>query len=169
VAVVLAARASELDVLLMTRVERAGDRWSGQVSLPGGHRGADDADLLATALRETREETGVDLRAAGRLLGSLPRVQARARGRTLELWITPFVFLVTAAVPVRHGPEASEVFWLPLSRAARGAFDSGMPHPDDPLAAPLPCWRYDGRTIWGLTYGMLQSLALRLRLVPAEP
>jgi len=58
-------------VLLMKRVERTGDPWSGHISLPGGGYHAEDADLLATAIRETREELGIDLTSA-RMLGHLP-------------------------------------------------------------------------------------------------
>ena len=50
----------ELEVLLMKRAEREGDRWSGQIGLPGGHEEEADQDLVETARRESREEVGVD-------------------------------------------------------------------------------------------------------------
>src|SRR3954462_3287692 len=58
-------------VLLMKRTEREGDPWSGHISLPGGGHHPTDGDLLATAIRETQEELGIDL-AGARLLGNLP-------------------------------------------------------------------------------------------------
>src|SRR5438876_1874566 len=61
-------------VLLMKRVYRTGDPWSGHISLPGGGYHAPDPDLLATAIRETQEELGIDLHAA-RYLGPLPALQ----------------------------------------------------------------------------------------------
>src|SRR5450432_2248558 len=48
-------------LLLSRRAERAGDPWSGHLALPGGRYDAGDVDLLATAIRETEEETGVRL------------------------------------------------------------------------------------------------------------
>ncbi|MGH7524260.1 MAG: NUDIX domain-containing protein, partial [Gemmatimonadales bacterium] len=59
VALVLAEEPDRL--LLIRRAEREGDPWSGHLALPGGRRQESDSDLLATATRETREETGIHL------------------------------------------------------------------------------------------------------------
>ena len=64
VAVVLHDEASPR-VLLMKRAERHGDPWSGHISLPGGRYQASDGDLRVTAIRETREELGIDLEDPG--------------------------------------------------------------------------------------------------------
>jgi len=150
------------DVLLMRRREHPEDRWSGQISLPGGHKDPGDADLLATALREAREEVGVDLARSARLVGRLPRVQARARGRIVPMGITPFVFEVTRAVAPHPGIEAREVFWFPLARAGTGELDQEYRFTrDDGLVHTLPSWRHEERIVWGLTHRMLAEL-LRL-------
>src|SRR5207244_5573124 len=67
VALILLEGPQGLETLLIRRAERADDPWSGQVALPGGRRDPADGDLLVTAIRETRAETGVDLSAADRL------------------------------------------------------------------------------------------------------
>ena len=54
------ASMGELEVLLMRRAIREGDRWSGQIGLPGGHEEDFDASLESTARRESLEEVGVD-------------------------------------------------------------------------------------------------------------
>ena len=55
----LVARFREEHSAILQRVEREGDRWSGQVSFPGGREEDEDVDLLATAVREVREEVGI--------------------------------------------------------------------------------------------------------------
>jgi len=145
------------EVLLMQRATREGDRWSGQVSMPGGRHDERDPDLLATAIRETREEVGVDLSRA-RLLGRLDGVQAIARGKALPMTITPFVFVQRDAQPTVLGEEAAAAFWLPLDRAASGALDDTYHWRLGPVPVPMPCWKWNGFVVWGLTYRMLGGL-----------
>jgi 8-oxo-dGTP pyrophosphatase MutT (NUDIX family) len=145
------------EVLLIERAEHAEDRWSGHVSMPGGREDDGDADLLATAMRETREEVGVDL-ASAHLLGRLDPVHAIARGRILPMTITPFVFEPLEEPQVRLGPEAAACFWLPLDAARAGALDGAYEYHLGPVPLRLPCWRWEGHTVWGLTHRMLARL-----------
>src|SRR5260370_1267560 len=80
------------DVHFIRRAEHPQDPWSGQMASPGGRAAPGDADLRATAIREPREEIGVDLPAAAEPLGGLDEVRAMARLRPMNLTITPFVF-----------------------------------------------------------------------------
>jgi ADP-ribose pyrophosphatase len=64
-AVALIFRLGENDVpelLFIKRAEYEGDPWSGQIAFPGGRAEARDASLAETAIRETREETGIGSR-----------------------------------------------------------------------------------------------------------
>lgn len=141
-------------VLLMKRVERDGDPWSGHISLPGGGYQASDVSLLETAIRETREELGIELSGA-RVLGSLEPLHPRMSGpRGIE--VTPFVFALDAAPEPVCGPEALSAFWLPLSLAASGSLDDMYTYPSSQTS--FPSWRYDGHVIWGLTWRILGDL-----------
>jgi 8-oxo-dGTP pyrophosphatase MutT (NUDIX family) len=162
VALVLRGRTAS-EVLLMRRAEREGDRWSGQIGLPGGHADAGDRDLLATALREAREEVGLDLERDARLLGRLAPVQAKARGALLSMWITPFVFHAAGELAPVPGPEAVEVFWFPLARARAGELTSTHRYLREKEERVLPAWRDGERVVWGLTYEILSSF---LRVAP---
>jgi 8-oxo-dGTP pyrophosphatase MutT (NUDIX family) len=153
------------EVLLITRAERASDRWSGHVAMPGGKQDEGDADLLATAVRETREETGIEL-ARARLLGRLDAIKAIARGRILPMTITPYVFHLAEDPAIALSAEAVDAFWFPLGRAATGELDDRYEYRMGPLTWPLPCWRWQGRTVWGLTHQMLSDL---LAIVRSEP
>jgi 8-oxo-dGTP pyrophosphatase MutT (NUDIX family) len=156
-AVALVLRRAASEVLLMRRVERAEDRWSGQIGLPGGHADPADPDLVATALREAREEVGLDLARGAELVGRLHAVQAKARGHLLSMWITPFVFCARGELAPVPGPEAVEVFWFPLERARSGELEWTHRYRRGEEERVLPAWWYDERVVWGLTYEILSS------------
>jgi 8-oxo-dGTP pyrophosphatase MutT (NUDIX family) len=163
-AVAIVLGASRLDeVLLLRRAEREGDRWSGQIGLPGGHADPTDADLAATAARETREEVGLELARDARLLGALAPVQAKARGYLLPMWITPFVYQAEVELTPQPGPEAVEVFWFPLARARAGELAWTYRYRREEGERALPAWKFQERVVWGLTYEILERF---LRLVP---
>jgi len=139
-------------VLLMKRAERAGDPWSGHISLPGGGYQASDGDLLVTAIRETREELGIDLEGT-RILGNLAPIHPRLTGPN-GILVTPFVFATSAVVEPVCGPEALAAFWLPIDLAASGALDGTYVYPGSELT--YSSWTYEGHIIWGLTHRILQ-------------
>ncbi|HAD74352.1 MAG TPA: hypothetical protein DCG16_01120, partial [Gemmatimonadetes bacterium] len=97
-AVSLIIRASaELDVLLIKRAESERDPWSGHIALPGGRRDTEDASLAHTAIRETSEETGVELSTSGWSLGRLGRV-VPSRSTLPLITISPYVFGVQEGI-----------------------------------------------------------------------
>lgn len=158
VAITLRSGAQGPEVLLMQRVERAEDRWSGQVSFPGGKAEAEDASLLHTALREMGEEVGLWLDEDA-MIGVSDDQVAMARGKVLPMAITPYVFeLKRPNQQLELGPEASDAFWVPLADLESGAYDDAYQWRQGPLRHTLPCWRWRDRVIWGLTYGMLRRL-----------
>lgn len=156
----------EAELLFIVRAERAGDPWSGHIAFPGGRRDEADADLLKTALRETREELGLDLEVHGTLLARLPDLPAIARGRRVGIVIAPFVFALRGAPELAANHEVAEAFWTPLGPLARGEGASTFPYVFEGKDIELPCIWIGERKIWGLTYQMLQSLFGALRQKP---
>lgn len=107
------------EVLFIKRAGRAGDRWSGHIALPGGKRDPDDDSDLAAAIRETREEVGLDLNVQECLeAGNLPeRIVSSTLGRVPLMVLCPYIFLHTSKNTPRLKPspaEVASVHWVPL-------------------------------------------------------
>src|SRR5919197_5751726 len=117
VALVLIEGREGLEALFIHRAERTGDPWSGQVALPGGRHEPSDPDLLATAIRETLEETGVDLSRAERL-GTLDDLHPRTPTLPAVV-VRPFVFALSPRPVVLPSAEVQRAFWLNLERLSQ--------------------------------------------------
>ncbi|OAG45147.1 hypothetical protein AYO21_00495 [Fonsecaea monophora] len=107
------------ELLFIKRAGRAGDRWSGHIALPGGKRDPEDADDFAAAVRETREEIGLDLETTECLpAGNLPeRLVTTSWGKDVLMVLCPYIFLLTgkAVPPVQPQPtEVASVHWVSL-------------------------------------------------------
>ena len=158
VALILREQPSGLELLFIHRAEHPADPWSGQMAFPGGRSETGDAELIATAVRETREEIGVDLEHSAERLGALDELHAVSRMRPVDLAIAPFVFRLRELVEPVLSPEVDSVLWLRLDELLgpehRGLFD----YPHGGTLLKFPCIRMAGRTIWGLTYRIFTNL-----------
>src|SRR5262249_30133213 len=135
--------------------------WSGQMAFPGGRAEPGDADLGATAVRETLEEIGVDLGRDAERLGALDEVHAMARMRPMNLTITPFVFRLRAPFEPVVRDEGKSLHWLPLSELLGTTRRPTMDYAHLGVAMQFPCFRVDDLVIWGLTYRMFMSFQER--------
>jgi len=159
VAAILRERNGSPEVMLIRRAERVGDPWSGHMAFPGGRRQGSDADLLATAVRETQEEVGLDLGQGATVLGRLDDVPAIGRGRSTGMTVTPYVFeLGDDDLRLAPNHEVSEILWAPLSPLFRGELATTLDYPYEGQTLTFPAWSIDGRIVWGLTYRMLDHL-----------
>jgi 8-oxo-dGTP pyrophosphatase MutT (NUDIX family) len=113
----------------------------------------------ATAVRETLEETGLDLARDGERLGALDDVQAMARGRPVDLVIAPRVFRLLERLEGAPSLEVVSLHWLALERLLDPATRSTFSYAHEGHLLELPCLRIEELVIWGLTYRMFQGLA----------
>jgi 8-oxo-dGTP pyrophosphatase MutT (NUDIX family) len=162
VAVVLRDGTGGIEVLFIRRAEHPQDPWSGQVAFPGGRAEPGDADLRATAIRETWEEIGVDLATAAETLGGLDEVRAVARMRPMNLTIAAFVFRLREPFDPVLSQEVTSLHWLSLGELLGSARRSTMDYAHQGESMQFPCFRVDELVIWGLTYRMFMSFQQRL-------
>lgn len=141
------------EVLLVERAEREGDPWSGQIALPGGGHRDEDGTMFRTALRETKEEVGVDLDEHAEVLGRLP---PRAPGNMPDRLVVPYVAVARTPVDPVTGPEISSAFWCRLADLPATRTHSVVATSFGDLT--VPAFEQEGHLIWGFTYRILEEL-----------
>lgn len=143
------------DLLMIKRAEVERDPWSGHVACPGGRMEPTDRDLEQTAIRETWEETGIDLSRDGRILGTLDDITPRTP--TLPpIVIRPFVAVVRPDVTIVESPEVAEAFWVPMAAIRETASWGKALVPIRGVGErEVEVFRHGAYTIWGLTHRAL--------------
>jgi 8-oxo-dGTP pyrophosphatase MutT (NUDIX family) len=132
---------------------------SGQISLPGGQHEAHDASIIATALRETHEEIGVETR------------HIEVIGQLTELYIPPSNFLVQPVVGLAKFrpsfvPEAKEVHRLleiPFAEFAKPENLKETTVSARGFTINVPAFSVDGEVVWGATAMILSELLALLK------
>ena len=151
----LVEREPEPTVLLTQRATQLRNH-AGQISFPGGRIESSDAGPAAAALREAREEIGLDERFVS-IIGYLPDHVLMSGFR-----VTPVVGFVRPGFELLPQPlEVHDTFEVPLSfifepanrRARRRQFPGAAEAEIEVYDIP-----YGERNIWGATSGMLMTL-----------
>jgi 8-oxo-dGTP pyrophosphatase MutT (NUDIX family) len=136
-------------VVLIHRAEDSGPH-SGQMGLPGGMvEVRDRGDLLATALRESREEIGVRP-ADVEIIGSL----TQRRTVLTSLTVKPFVGVIP--FPYDFTPDPAEVQDISIGYLREMA--EGVLTGENLYGLPPPVYPVEGKPVWGLTAKMIAEL-----------
>jgi 8-oxo-dGTP pyrophosphatase MutT (NUDIX family) len=155
VALIFAGPPDRLSVCFIHRATVEGDRWSGQMALPGGRGSAGDATTLDIAIRETEEEVGVKL-APSDCVGELAHVQLRRRGLDVRGILSPYVFALPGAPPpLRPNHEVKAAYWIALSHLWDPAACASLELQVEGEPMIFPGIRVEKEVIWGLTYRVL--------------
>ncbi|HEX6051850.1 MAG TPA: CoA pyrophosphatase [Gemmatimonadaceae bacterium] len=146
-----------LELLLIKRSERVGDPWSGHVALPGGRHEPGDATLQDTAVRETLEETGIDIARDGVVLGMLDELRPRTPVLP-PIIVTPFVAVVPAGVAIVASDEVADAFWVPLASLADPSIAVESEVTSRGTTWRVPTYQLGVHVVWGMTERILRNL-----------
>ena len=148
----------EGDRLIFTRRAETLSRHPGEISFPGGLQHEEDADLVATALRETEEELGLPVGDV-EVLGALEPVHTFVSA----ILIVPFVGVVSGTPSFAPSEaEIAEVLSYPVDELSAAETTVEWPrdgHVYRGSAYPMS----DGNTIWGATAKILNEMIELLR------
>ncbi len=146
---------TNLQITLIKRSNHPEDQHAGQISFPGGGVDAIDQSLIACALRETEEETGVPCENIA-ILGALSPLYVYAS----DNMVYPFVGYLSETPSFAPDPkEVASVLNIPLSYLlqpeiistttieVRGFELTNVPHYD-----------INGQILWGATAMMMAEL-----------
>jgi 8-oxo-dGTP pyrophosphatase MutT (NUDIX family) len=155
VAMILHQGEADVEILFIERSSHILDPWSGHIAFPGGKLEGGELECQA-ALRETREEIGIDL-VEGRYLGRLSDVT----GANLPVRVSCYLFSIDRlrCCPVLN-EEVRDIFWVALSdlldseRHLQSRVAFGEKHFEVP-AIKLPV--ENKPVLWGITYRLVMQ------------
>ncbi|MDH5500819.1 MAG: CoA pyrophosphatase, partial [Gammaproteobacteria bacterium] len=140
--------------ILLTQRSAALSQHAGQISFPGGRMEKGDADVLATALRETHEEIGIppDLVDIAGYLDPSPTISGYA--------VTPVVGFVAEGFKLRIDPEEVDfAFEVPLDFLLEAKNLRHSERVFEGHRIPVSEFVYDEHRIWGATASFLIAFA----------
>lgn len=179
-AAVAAVFSRDLELLFIQRATVPGDPWSGHISFPGGRAEPGDPSLQHTAIRETREELGLELEGA-EVLGRLDDVTTVSG--LPPMIVQPWVFVVPDFGQLAPNREVAAVHRVPLELLladhGRSTFQLDfrghpvtMPRVVEPFrratrtapdgGAGSPVAEIPAAFLWGMTLRMVDGLLDRL-------
>ncbi|MGH3717050.1 MAG: NUDIX hydrolase [Micromonosporaceae bacterium] len=139
------------DLLVLQRAAQM-RKHAGQPAFPGGASDPEDTGPADTALREAREEVGLDP-ASVRVVATMP-----------ELWIPVTGFVVTPVLAWWHSPhpvrpmqteEVARVERLPVAELVDPANRVRVRHPSGYIG---PAFAVRDMLVWGFTAGVLTAI-----------
>lgn len=147
--------------LLVTRRTQKVETHKGQMAFPGGHAHPRDSDAVSTALREAREEVGLDASWLS-VLGVLPGLST-----VTGFHVTPVISVVQRPLDslelVPAVDEIDAMVWVSLARLRevyrREAIEHGQ------LTYPIDVFQVDEYRIWGVTGTLIKNLLDRIERV----
>ncbi|MDC0241876.1 CoA pyrophosphatase [Candidatus Nitrosopelagicus sp.] len=142
--------------ILMIKKPITMNHHGGEIAFPGGKISDEDDDLLDTAIRETKEETGIIVQ-RGEILGQLKPVTTLNSGFT----ILPFVCMLNEIKNLRPNSEVDEFLEIPLMQFLQTLADDSDPEHNS--IQEMYTFTFEKHLIWGASARMLKQIVTKLR------
>ena len=148
---------AESPKILMIKKPITMNHHGGEIAFPGGKISDEDNDLLDTALRETKEETGITVERE-KIIGQLEPVTTLNSGFT----ILPFVCMLNEIKNLRPNSEVDEFLEIPLMQFLQTLADDSDPEHNS--IQEMYTFTFEKHLIWGASARMLKQIVTKLRM-----
>lgn len=153
-------RGDVLNIILTKRSDKL-SKHAGQIAFPGGRVDAEDENIIKTALRESWEEIGLDPKMV-EIIGFGDNYQSRT-----GYLVSPIMGFVNPEASFKINPdEVDYIFEVPFEFFLNECNYRNYAINAESQNRRFYSATYEGNFIWGVTAGILHSIAYRLGYVP---
>jgi len=143
--------------LLLTKRSNNLAAHAGEICFPGGSMEVDDIDVISTAIRETKEEVGIN-QLDIKILGNLPIVPTFT-----GYIIHPVIGLIIGSPTITiDRSEVESYFKVPLSFFLNQKNKNSSIHKFNNIDLPIIEYQYQDHRIWGATAMIISLLCDQL-------
>ena len=147
----------ESSKILMIKKPITMNQHGGEIAFPGGKITDEDVDLLDTAIRETREETGISV-TRNQIIGQLKPVTTLNSGFT----ILPFICILNEVNELIPNSEVEEFLKIPFMSLLKTLSDDKDPEHNS--IQEMYTFTFQNHIIWGASARMLKQITDKLRI-----
>jgi hypothetical protein len=138
-------------IIIMTEKPDTMNFHAGEISFPGGKFDDGDNDILDTALRETKEEIGLEI-LRNKVIGQLKPVTTLNSG----FKIIPFVSILDSVSQLMANHEVKTILHIPMIPFLKTFADDTDPHHKS--IQEMYTFTFKNKTVWGASARMLKQI-----------